>query len=70
MSIDGFLCFLTSTYAGYDERVEHGIPKLEEDWAKEDEWKDEANGHFNAEGWEYFNDVFGTGRLFINLTGM
>lgn len=58
MPIDNFLCFLTSTYADYDERLKHGIPKPEEDWTEEDEWKDEENGHVNTEDWEYLDDVW------------
>ena len=58
MSIDDFLCFLTSSDADYDERLKHGIPKPEEDWIEEDEWKDEENGHVNTEDWEYLDDVW------------
>lgn len=58
LSIDDFLCFLTSTYADYDERLKHGIPKPKEAWTEADEWKDEEDGHVNMEDWEYLDDVW------------
>lgn len=58
ISIDDFLCFLTSSYADYDERLKHGIPKPEEDWTEEDKWKDEENRHVVTEDWEYLDDVW------------
>lgn len=60
MPVDDFLCFLTSTYADYDERLKHGTPKPEEDCTEEDEWKDEGNGLVNTEDWEYLDDVWDT----------
>jgi len=58
ISIDDFLCFLTSSYADYDERLKHGIPKPAEDWTEEDKWKDEENRHVVTEDWEYLDDIW------------
>ncbi|KAM0707813.1 hypothetical protein Q7P35_004462 [Cladosporium inversicolor] len=58
ISIDDFLCFLTSSYADYDERFKHGIHKPEEDWTEEDKWKDEENRRVVTEDWEYLDDVW------------